>query len=95
MKRCIDVSQVEQLMSSYIPPNPNFVESELSPLSKLQAQINNLKEILPKLLSLEEKQEVVLQEMTTLLTNSDNLEVLVIAAACTDNMKNLVQALMR
>ena len=76
-------------------PNPNFIESELSPLSKLQVQINNLKGILPKLLSLEEKQEVVSQEISALLISSDNLEVLVIAAACTDNMKNLIQALMR
>ena len=79
----------------YTPPNPTFVESDMSSLSKLQAQMKNLNDILPKLLSLDEKQEVVSQEMSTLITSSDNLEVLVIAAACTDNMKNLVQALMR
>ncbi|XP_066914749.1 mediator of RNA polymerase II transcription subunit 24-like isoform X2 [Clytia hemisphaerica] len=94
INRCLDSSQSELLLNSYITLG-NVVESDSSLLSKLHIGMSKQNDLLMKLaLTGDENREIFSQEMSALLSSTEILQILV-AIACTDNMKSLIQSLMR
>lgn len=95
--RCLDASQVEQLLMYYTPPTITVANEPVdgNPLTKLLAAIKRQEEILPKLsFSVEENRDVISQEIAGMVTLQEHM-LLLIAFACTDNMTNLILALIR
>ena len=95
--RCLDASQVDQLLMYYTPPTIGVATepADGNPLTKLLAAIKRQEEILPKLsFSVEENRDVISQEIASMVMLQDHM-LLLIAVACTDNVNNLILALIR